>query len=215
MLRSFLVMVWMLCFQILSAHVASDTLGPGSLLYRGTEYTKIISPQVGSPFLYSDQPSYGKLWYYGARFDSVNIQYDIENDVVVAKDLSGQIRVQLVSEKLSAFSIGSHLFTRLPGGKGFYEVLYAGRRRVLMKWQKILSRKGVEEARYETYQQVYVQDGKGVTLVGSRNDLVEIFGKDKKRALDFAKFERLNFKKDLPGAVTTMINYADKNGMHD
>jgi hypothetical protein len=209
-----LVILWLIKSQVLFAQV-TDTSGSSSLLYRGTEYTKIISPQVGTPFLYSDKPSSARLWYYGAMYDSVEIQYDIENDVVVTRDFTGQIRVQLVSEKLSSFILGTHVFTRVAGTSGFYELLYSGKWQVFVKWQKVLSRKGVEEARYETYKQVFVQDSKGLTPVSNRNDLMEIFGKDKKRAMEYAKSENLNFKKDLPGAVARMVSYADKNGFHD
>lgn len=193
---------------------APDTTGRDHIFFRGPEYTKIVAVGSGSPYLYEDSPGIRKVHYYGQWFSGVELHYDAEDDVLMTREVNGAIRMSLVKEKVSAFYLGAKKFELVPG-VGFCEVLYEGGHRVYLKWQKVLVRQGVEDPYYRTYQRVFVSDKETLVEVSGRNDIFAILGKKGRQAAEYARQQRLNFKKELPKAASLVMQYADQNHLYD
>ena len=189
-------------------------LNPNSLIYSGAEYAKVYTPASGHPF-FRDQAFKGWVDCYQNRYENIPIYYDIESDWVVFNEPVNQIRISLVSEKIDGFMIDGHHFIALKdaaGFQGFYESLYQGKRQVLVKWLKILTRTGSEEGKYITYSNVYIQEGSNLLQVSSKGDLTSYFGKNKKKMQQYYQDQNLNFKKDPAHAVSSLVAYAEQNG---
>ncbi|HLO80211.1 MAG TPA: hypothetical protein VK166_04615 [Chitinophagaceae bacterium] len=209
-----------LLYCILSSIVAeassgTDTTGRHGFFYRGTEFTKIFTVQSGTPFLNAEGPALGWVVYYGARYDSVMIQYDIEDDQLVSHDITGAIRMQLVKEKISAFGFSGREFVRLPGSDMFFERIYHDHHDVLARWQKVLTRTGTEESRYRLYKMIFISNGKEVVEVQNNSDLVRYFGKNGKQVKEYLRNEGLSMKKDPEKTTSAVIRYADQIGLHE
>jgi hypothetical protein len=207
-------------FAGITANQTADTsspvknITPFSLIYSGTEYAKVYTSTSGNPF-FRDKPVNGWVEYYQNRYEDIPILYDIEDDRLVFHEPVNQIKISLVNEKISGFMIEGHHFISLndaTGFRGFFEELYAGKRTVLVKWQKILTRTGNEEGKYIIYSNLYIQDGNTLTQISSRQDLFSFFGKQKKQMQQYYHEQHLDYKKDPMQVMVTMIGYAESNG---
>jgi hypothetical protein len=189
-------------------------LSPNSLIYCGAEYAKVYTAASGNPF-FRDQAMNGWVDGYQNRYENIPIYYDIESDWVVFNEPVNKIRISLVNEKIDGFMIDGHRFVALrdaTGFRGFYETMYNGRRQVLVKWFKILTRTGTEEGRYITYSNVFIQEGSNLTQISNKKDLTNYFGKNKKKIQQYYQDQHLNIKKDPAHAVSSMVAFAEQNG---
>jgi hypothetical protein len=184
------------------------------IFYRGTEYTKVITTAYGIPFLYDEIPGIRKVQMAGQWYEGMELHYDAEDDALVTLDPKGDIRIQLVREKVNAFVIGQKSFRRI-GDSGYFEEAYQGQRSVYVKWQKVLVRKGVDDPYYRIYRKVYVAGKEGLEEVNGKGDLLRYFGVHKKKAADYIRARNLNFRSDLPRAAAALLQYADQNGFHE
>jgi hypothetical protein len=189
-------------------------LSPNSLIYSGTEYAKVYTSASGHPF-FREQAMTGWVDCYQNRYENIPIYYDIESDWVVFNEPVNKIRISLVNEKIDGFMIDGHRFIALrdaTGFRGFFETLYHGRRQVLVKWLKILTRTGTEEGRYVTYSNVFIQEDDNLTQISNKKDLISYFGKNKKKMQQYYQDQNLNIKKDPAHAVSSLVAFAEQNG---
>jgi hypothetical protein len=205
----------MLMSVAVEASSSTDTTGKKGFFYRGTEFTKIFTAQSGTPFLNPEGPALGWVIYYGARYDSVMIQYDIEDDQLISHDITGAIRMQLVKEKISAFGFSGREFVRLPGLNMFFERIYQDHHDVLLRWQKVLSRTGTEEGKYKLYKGHFISNGKDMVEVQNNSDLVRYFGNNGRQVKEYMRSEGLSMKKDPEKTTKAVMRYADQNGLHE
>lgn len=78
--------------------------------------------------------SIGDIDYRGEKFEGVYLLYDLENDLVLTRNLQSVYQaeaIRLNQEQVAWFRFGEHVFVRrqsLPQGQeaGFYELLYQG-----------------------------------------------------------------------------------------
>lgn len=184
------------------------------VFYRGTEYTKVITTAFGLPFLYDELAGTRKVMVAGQWYEGMELHYDAEDDALVTLNPSGDIRLQLVREKVDAFVIGNRTFRRI-GDDGYFELMYDGPHAVYVKWQKVLVRRGVEDPFYRLYRKVYVSGKEGLEEVSSKGDLLRYFGADKRKGADLMRDKNLNFRTDFPQAAAAMMQFADANGYHE
>ena len=117
-------------------------------LYNGSEYNPYPEPYDDHPYFESEYWEEGSVKYYGERYDSVAMQYDLLSDVLVIEhyDQNGYMaEVALHSEKVDYFVLLDHTFVRLAPDTarvlelkpGFYDLLYDGQHKVLCKRRKM------------------------------------------------------------------------------
>lgn len=201
--------------------LTGDTSAPvkqinnNSLIYTGPEYSKVYTSASGNPF-FRDQAIRGWVNYFDNRYEDISLYYDIETDWLIYYEPVNQIRISLVNEKVDGFMIDGHRFITLKdatGFRGFYEILYQGRRLVLVKWFKILTRTGAEEGKYITYSNVYIQDSTTVQQVSNRKGLFNYFGSSNKKKLQqYYQDQHMNYKKEPAHTVSAIVSWAEKNG---
>jgi hypothetical protein len=198
----------------LPASASRDTSGRSQLLFRGAEYTKIVANSSGTPYMYEDTPGVRKVHYFGHWFSDVELHYDAEDDLLMTREVNGAIRMSLVKEKISSFYLGPRKFIVVPD-IGFCEVLYDGPHAVLVRWQKVLVRKGVEDPYYRTYERVFVSDKGALVEVSGKKGLMELAGKKAKKMQDPSRQLKLNFKENFPMAAAQLMAYVDQHHLYE
>lgn len=154
--------------------VFRQAVAENSSLFNGTEYVGYVARPAGHPFFETQNMVPANVYYDGVLFHDIPILYDLVNDQLIIDNHSKTRRIILNSEKVTYFEIGDHFFIRpqtdSAGGNapgGFYERLYNGRTKVLVKRKKqvntITSSEGIRES-YDQYN-YYDMTLPGVTSV--------------------------------------------------
>ena len=121
-----------------TASVYYNQTGDQSSLYNGSRYEKYpYRFRLGTAYYPSDKFATGSVIYDNIQFDSVSLLFDeLQQALVLSKD---GYELQLVSERISKFTIEGHEFLRLFADSThagipvtrFYELLYQGPSQVL------------------------------------------------------------------------------------
>lgn len=190
-------------------------------LYTGSEYYDYSKTFTeGSPYYLSDSFSIGSVDYNGDRYDNVPLLYDIINDVLITKSWNAYMKVQLISERVKSFSMGSHHFihlfpdtaTRAPSS-GFYEVLYDGGMRLLKKpvksMQQTTSNNDLLNVALSKNYYYLLQEGRYYE-VKNKSSIYTRFGKYKNEVQHYFRSLHLSFRKNREKALTEMVRYYDQ-----
>jgi hypothetical protein len=184
------------------------------LLHVGTEYVKVFGPENGTPF-FPAQSNNGSILYHGNLYEGIELLYDCEDDVVVIRDLQGQLKLRLVREKLEAFEVDGRRFVKLrllsPEGE-FYEDLYMGRRRLLVQWQKKKASDQRASNEYALRRSLFVLDGGRIVPLDRTSDLFEMIPGKKNEARRMYREKRLNFKKGPEAASLALLREMESKG---
>lgn len=107
-----------------------SSLGNNYRLYTGAEYVRNGLKANGHAFFQSDSTLAGSLFYDGATYDNIPLQYDLVTDEVFIYDNINNVSISLVKDKLPRFTIGGHTFVTIKAdsttnisSKKFYELL--------------------------------------------------------------------------------------------
>ncbi|HEX2534283.1 MAG TPA: hypothetical protein VHK69_11130 [Chitinophagaceae bacterium] len=174
----------------------TDSVGESANLYRGLEYIWPSQGTRGHPFFGTDSAQSGSVWYDGVLYVGVPLLYDAFSDLLLLRNKSN-LNIQLFTGKVTAFTLGSHRFERLP--TGYYEVLYEGRcRRLLAQHSKTSSSvRSDEPLRFTPASRYYVQDGDRLLLLNGRKAVYRYFSKQKTALRKYARENRLDFKNNF------------------
>lgn len=195
-------------------------VGPESRLLSGTDYINRAKPYMqGSPFFPSPEIMEGSLQYDGFHFEAVPMRYDCQHDQVVVQPPSRAIALQLVPEKVSAFTLDGHHFVRLVTDSvaspqvrtGFYDLLADGPARLLARHTKRSyeqpTQRGMEGSFVETVR-FFVQQHDTYQEVAKLKDVTALFPVHKAELQKFARSQRLSFKEGYrERALTALVAY--------
>lgn len=157
------------------------------------------------PYFRTDSLQRGTVQLNGVHYRHLQLLYDIVRDQVVIQPTGSGYRLQLPMEKLGDFSINNSQFTRVNGDSlagvrtGFYEVLYNGRVKALVKRVKT-----VEEDLYDgSYKGTYlikdkfiVQKQNAFFEVKTKRSLLKLFPDQARELRRFIRKNNLRFKPD-------------------
>jgi hypothetical protein len=199
-----------------------NQLGDQSPIYNGSLYRGYdVNFQGGSPYFLSDKATPGgSVVYDSMLFTNVRLVYDDLKQILVAEDEG--FKLQLVNERVSAFTIGGHHFVRvfpaslykgLPDS-GFSELIYPGTTSVL-KWTKKQIREDISVSeglsRYvdkaDTY---FIYVGKKWNYIRSRKNFLQILNDHRKEVQRFIKKNNLNYRKDQENTIIQVAGYYDQ-----
>jgi hypothetical protein len=200
---------------VLKAEKLTDTIARNSLLYNGTEYTKTGNFFNEHAFFQEDQFYPGTIYYTGNQYDNVELQYDCMDELVLVKDPFRARRIVLVTEKIKAFTLGGHHFIQPDGLKGkptFYEILYQGKRSVLLQWKKVITRDQSLQERYLLQKTLYLLDGTSLTKISKAADLTRLMGNKKKKLQQFYREKNLSFRTDPYNAAIQLVQKGEGEG---
>lgn len=192
----------------------TDTLGNNSLLYNGTEYIKQFDQTKGTPFFPSEKTN-GAILYFGNWYQNLDLLYDIQDDVVITKDVQGVLKMRLTREKLDEFMVDGHHFVKLKltsGAGEYYEQFYKGQRQLLMQWRKVTDSDDPQNQKYILRKTLFVLDKGEIIPLGGTSDLFSIDPKHQKELKKFFREQKLSFKKDPIKASKAIINEIEQKG---
>lgn len=191
-----------------------DTLGNNSLLFNGTEYIKQFDQTKGTPFFPAEKTN-GAIFYFGNWYQNLDLLYDIQDDVVITRDVQGLLKMRLTREKLDEFMVDGHHFVKLKlttGAGEYYEQFYKGQRSLLMQWRKITDSDDPQNQKYILRKTLFVLDKGEIIPLGSTSDLFSIDPKHQKELKKFFREQKLSFKKDPIKASKAIINEIEQKG---
>ncbi len=191
-----------------------DTLGNNSLLYNGTEYIKQFDQTKGTPFFPTEKTN-GAVFYFGNWYQNLDLLYDIQDDVVITRDVQGLLKMRLTREKLDEFMVDGHHFVKLKlttGAGEYYEQFYKGQRSLLMQWRKVTDSDDPQNQKYILRKTLFVLDKGEIIPLGSTSDLFSIDPKHQKELKKFYREQKLSFKKDPVKASKAIINEIEQKG---
>jgi hypothetical protein len=181
-------------------------LGPELGLYSGVLYKEFPQHKndEGQPYFDTSQWVRGDIVYNDIYYESVPLLYDVVNDKVITDHLQSAVKLELISEKIKYFVIDGHRFVPLTIQNnnsvihtGFFELLYDGRSKLYVKWQKnrveaIIARE--LQVQYEDQNKIYLNKENKFFVVKTKSSFLHLL-EDKKLMLQkYIKKNRLNFK---------------------
>ncbi|MFA6276306.1 MAG: hypothetical protein WC622_06130 [Pedobacter sp.] len=191
-----------------------------SMLFNGPAYLSYGSSVDGSAYFQDLDFSNGSVIYDGFRYNNVPLQYDLYLDKVVSV-LYGKSRLfSLVSEKVSDFYINNHHFVYIgiaaaktaPIESGFFDLIYKGKLRILVKRVKKLQFTLNAETPYyfkpkTTY---YLERDDKYYEFDNESSFLSLF-KERKNELKRHLAERkIKFKNDPERAMVIMATYFER-----
>ena len=191
-----------------------DTLGNNSLLFNGTEYIKQFDQTKGTPFFPSEKTN-GAILYFGNWYQNLDLLYDIQDDVVITRDVQGLLKMRLTREKLDEFKVDGHYFVKykLTSGAGeYYEQFFKGQRSLLMQWRKVTDSDDPQIQKFILRKTLFVLDKGEIITLERTSDLFSIDPKHQKELKKFYREQKLSFKKDPIKASKAIINEIEQKG---
>jgi hypothetical protein len=175
-----------------------------SHLLNGREYVNPAPTYVvGQPFFESSRPQRGTITYDGNYFERVPLLYEQAQDQVVLFDSVRNVNIQLVSDKVADFTLGSHRFLRVRADSaaalptGFYELLVDGPARLLARRTKtatkVVSGQGIT-GEYEPTIRFFVQRQNRYYPVAKLGQVLAVLPDKKSELQQFARSKQLKFK---------------------
>jgi hypothetical protein len=197
-------------------------LGDQSPFYNGSRYSPTgFIFRTGSPYFISDSFNLGSVVYDDILFDSVYLLYEDMRGLLVARN--NNYLLQLVNPRVSSFNISGHPFIRLtadsshPGipETGYYEILYAGRSRLLKKtFKTIIEEPSVYEntiiRHIEETENYYIKTGGSYRRVKSKVELLMLLHDHQKEIQKYIKKTKLNFRKNRENLLILTAEYYDQ-----
>lgn len=188
-------------------------------LYNGSEYLEPERTNDQHPYFQSDDWLNGSVLYDGDWYPNVPLQYDITQDIVITELHTNGNPLVLVDAKVGGFSIDGHTFRKfvkdtlnaLPE-TGYYEVLYDGATRVIVRRQKSIQEK-VDDLKiaidFEERNRYFLfYNGRYFSVRSKRSVLAVLQG----RQSDLKKFVRakgVRFKKDREASLRRLAEFYD------
>ena len=183
-------------------------------LYNGKQYVDTDINKIYDnkhAYFLSDKELVGTLIYDGQIYYDIPMKYNLENDklIVTLKSGTSLTILQLISDKISEFTIDNYRFVRIKGGagdnvwiNGFYRALLEKPSFSLLKKHKKIRKKRLEGNKEVLYQFVnddgYVLlNGQNYNKISSKGDIIKIYPSLKKEINLFYK-DNKRLKKSQP-----------------
>jgi hypothetical protein len=214
MLKRFFILFSILSPLLSFSSEKIDTSGSNSLLYNGTEYIKQFDETKGTPFFPTEKTN-GAVLYFGNWYQNLDLLYDIQDDVVITRDIQGLLKMRLTREKLDEFMVDGHHFVKLKltsGAGEYYEQFYRGQRSLLMQWRKVTETDDPQNQKFTLRKTLFVLDKGGIIPLSRTSDLFSIASKHKKELKKLYREKKLSFKKDRIKASKVIINEIEQKG---
>ena len=197
----------------------NSNIGDQSEIYSGTQYDLLPPANKGTFYFLDKSYCTPSLICFNAKWHKdIPVLYDIYNDIMVS--VNGNYLFVMKSDKLSdVFLLDHHFIYFDPKGQynmptGFYDELYDGRSKVLVKRIKTIFDHQVSaqfaEIIYEDHSTIYLKKGDEFLEIGSKGDLKKALADKKKQVNEFMRVNKIRFNKDKEGAVSKVADYYDQ-----
>ncbi|MEN9744811.1 MAG: hypothetical protein RL640_649 [Bacteroidota bacterium] len=200
--------------SMLSAKNTTDTTGPISLFYNGAEYVKQFNTANGDPF-FPVNKNIGSVKYHQNWYNNVEVHYDCEDDLILVRDMRGLLKLRLINEMLEEFFIDDHHFIKksldTPNGE-FYELLFDGKRTLLVRWKKRLETDVKSTNTYLLKNSIILIEKNKPLNITSQQDIISL-AKDHSRELKKTlKENKVSFRKNPIRAAKILVQEMETRG---
>jgi hypothetical protein len=194
-------------------------IGGQSRLYNGIEYPDYYSHNDEHPYFLIDDWGHGNVVYDDEFYGDVDLFYDLSKDAVITEHKLTGGKIQLISNKVSRFTLNDHLFVRLAKdkagviGESFYEVLYDGKVKVYARRQKwSQSRADVNGITYyfSTINWLYILKDGVYTQVKSKKSVYGVFKDHRKDLTGVLRTRKVRYRKERERSVVILAEEYDR-----
>jgi len=191
-------------------------------IYNGPEYRFLPRSAKGSPY-FDDKIDFtnNSLKYNGNWYYNVPLLYDVYKGALVSAQPQSKATYILNDRYVSDFFVYGRHFVYMPAidsaksklREGYYEQLYAGKSKVLCKYEKVrienVSTQGVEVTFFDK-QTYYVIKGEAVSTVNSKGSVLDVFSDKKKELNNYLKTINLDYKENKGASIAKIAAYYDQ-----
>lgn len=189
-------------------------------LYNGRQYFVYDARMEEHQFYKQRRWLTGMVLYDGQQFDSIPMLYDLFKDEVVIRHFNGD-HILLQTVKVDSFIVDNHYFARLEAGKdinsqmrtGFYDVIYAGKSRTIMRRTKQRQEKIVDKrviAYYPEKNFFYVLKDGRYHSIHSKKSALALFPEYKRELRRVLRENKIKYRKNRELAITKMVATYDE-----
>jgi hypothetical protein len=188
-----------------------------SRLYNGVEHLGYAYTIKGYAYFLQNEFSTGTIIYDELEFANVPMLYDLNKGQVIIQHLDGFSKIGLISSKVRSFSLLDHHFIRLdslPGTPitgGFYDELYNGNTKVLVKRGKFIE----ETVKDEIEREFIIKDADFIQKEGSYyaiktyKTLLTVLKDKAPQVKQYLRKNRIKFRKDPENTILKAAVYYD------
>ena len=189
-------------------------------LYNGRLYYVYDARQDEHQFFESRKWTKGVIYYDGQRYDSIQMLYDIVRDEVVIKHFNGD-NLLLQPAKVKYFNLMNHSYERLISGEeiepsmrtGFYDLLYGGNTKALVRRTKQRQEKIVDKRVITLFPQknfYYIRKDGHFHSVYSKKAVLSLFPEHQKILRKSLRDDKIKFRKDRENAIARIVALYDQ-----
>ena len=190
-------------------------------LYNGRLYYIYDSREEEFQFFDSRKLVKGIVYYDGQRYENIPMMYDIVRDELIVTHANGYENILLQSPKIKYFSLHDHNFKRFESGQeinadmktGFYDQLYTGKTKVLVRRTKQRQEKIVEKkviAQFPEKNFFYIYQGGKYHYVHSKKSFFALFPEQKRELRKELREHKIKFRKNREAAIAIMVARYDE-----
>jgi hypothetical protein len=190
-----------------------------SRLYDGIEHLGYSVRIKGHAYFLIKELQTGTLVYDELEFVNVPMLYDLLKDQVVIQHFNGFTKIGLVQEKVKEFTLNGHHFIRLkadtashsPIITGYYDELYTGRLKVLVKRGKVIDETIKDELEREFIQLdlFFIQKEGTYYIIKNYKGLLTILKDRSKEVRQYLRKNRIKYRKGREEAILKATVYYD------
>jgi len=188
-----------------------------SRLYNGIEHLGYAFKIKGHAYFQVRELQTGSVVYDGLEFVNVPMLYDLLKDQVIVQHFNGFTKIGLVQQKVTAFTLNGHHFIRLdsllgpPIITGYYDEVYAGRLKVLVKRGKYIEETIKDELEREFIQKdlFFIQKDGAYYAIKNYKGLLALLKDRSKEIRQYLRKNRIKYRKGAEYAIVKAAAYYD------
>lgn len=200
------------------------TIGENAHLYNGSEYMvdaayeKDDNKNLYFLSIFLDR---GSVFYDGAEYENIPMAYDILHDDLITTRYNQNYRIRLNADKVDHFTFAGHEFVRIVDdsihhltiGTGYYDKLYDGKSKVLVKRKKILQQRYSGGVAYNDYVEkdlYYILKNGAYNQVSSKKTVENLFRDHKKDLKKYFRKNKISFSPKPEYGMVQAATYYDQ-----
>ncbi len=176
------------------------SMGNQSHVSNGTSFKKLPASEEEHPFFGSSEFAQGSILYQGETYKNIIIQYNLVTDQVISDDNPTKNEIQLIKEGIQSFVLLDHTFVQFINhpilSNGFYDQLHDGEIKVLVKREKSLQNKVVDnksQAWYQSKTKVYITKADQVFIIRSRKSVLSALAGQREQIKKVLRQKKVRF----------------------
>lgn len=194
----------------------ANKAGAQAELYYGVEHTG-YSPRIeGIAYYLSADWQKGTVIYNGILYTGISMKYDMVADELIVLHPNNYFGLAIVSERVSAFTIGNSSFVYVPKNNryalkpGFYETLVSGELTLLAKRTKKIDEKifnnEVQKKFIEDFEFYLIKDGAAHHITGE-SSVMDLLGDKARKVRGYLREKEISFRISKEFALTEIAVY--------